>query len=129
MSVFSGPVIDSYTTTLSCLIMRIQWGKFSTGCQQGGVTSDLRENGGRFLTPLVCVGCLLAGLKSACSGESGGLGLRSARAKATFHPVRRQPAQTSGVRKHLPFRTGVITHLKSHLGCQVAVDIYMPCMW
>jgi len=36
---------------------------------------------------------------------------RSARAKAASHPVGRQPAQTSGVRKRVPFATGVITPL------------------
>jgi len=35
--------------------------------------------------------------------------------KAAFHPVSRQPAQTMGVRKHLPFSTGVTSPLKSHL--------------
>jgi len=74
----------------------------------GGVTSDVihRENGRRFLTPLLCAGCLFTGWKAACSGKSGGVRPRSARAKAAFHPVSRHPAQTSGVRKRLPFSTG-----------------------
>jgi len=59
-----------------------------------------------FLTTLVCVGCLLTGLETACSGKSGGVRRRSARAKAASHPVSRQPVQTSSVRKRLPLSTG-----------------------
>ena len=54
--------------------------------------------------PLVCAGCLLTGLEAACSGESGGVRLRSSLPEqAASNPVSRQPAQTSGVRKRLPF--------------------------
>jgi len=79
----------------------------------GVVTSDLihRENGRRFLTPLVRAGCLLTGLEAACSGKSGGVRHRSALAKASSYPVSRQPAQTSGVRKRLPFSTGKVSPL------------------
>ena len=79
----------------------------------GGVTSDPihRENGRRFLTPLVFADCLLSGLEAACSGKSGGVRLRSARAKAASNPVSRQPAQTSGVKKRLSFMMGVVTPL------------------
>jgi len=83
------------------------------GLYNGGVTSGLIriENGRRFLTPLVCAGRLLTGWKAACSGKSAGVRLRSAQARAAFHPVSRQPAQTSGVRKRLPFSTGVVPPL------------------
>jgi len=73
----------------------------SQGDYNGGVTSDLvhRENGRRFLMPLVCADCLLTGLEAACSGKSGGVRLRSARARARVgakqaasNPVSRQPA-------------------------------------
>ena len=79
----------------------------------GGVTSELthRENGRRFLTPLICAGCLLTGLEAASSGKSEGVRLRSARERAASHPVSRQPAQTSGVKKRLPFLIGVVTPL------------------
>ena len=62
----------------SARIIRARW------LCNGGVTSDLihRENGRRFLTPLVCAGCLLTGLEAACSGKSGGVRLRAAQAKA-----------------------------------------------
>jgi len=78
----------------------------------GVVTSDLihRENARRFLTSHVWAGCLLTVLEAACSGKSGGVRQRSARAKAASHPVSRQPAQTSGVRKRVPFSTGVVLH-------------------
>jgi len=65
----------------------------------------------RFLTLLVFAGCLLTGLEAACSGKSGGVRHRSAQVKAASHPVSRQPAQASGVRKRLPFSTGVVTPL------------------
>jgi len=89
---------------------RIRCVLFHQGDYNGGVTSDLihRENGKRFLTPLVCAGCLLIGLEAAYSGKSGGVRLRSARAKAF---VSRQPSQTSGVRKRLPLFMGVVTAL------------------
>jgi len=79
----------------------------------GVLTSGLihRENGRRFLTPLVCAGCLRTGLEAACSGKSGGVRLRSAREKAASHPVSRQPAQTSCVKIRLPFLMGVVTRL------------------
>jgi len=79
----------------------------------GVLTSGLihRENGRRFLTPLVFAGCLLTGLETACSGKSGGFRLRSAREKAASHPVSRQSTQTSGVKKRLPFLMGVVTPL------------------
>ena len=84
-----------------------------------GVTTPIK-NRKRFLTPLVSAGCLLIGLEAACSGSSGEVRLRSARAKAfaraersrtppdppeqaASNPVIRQPALTSGVRKRLPF--------------------------
>jgi len=47
---------------------------------------------------------------SYCAGKYGGVRHRSARAKAAFHSVSRQPAQTVGVRKRLPFSTGMITY-------------------
>jgi len=83
----------------------------------GGVTSGVthRENGRRFMTPLVCAGSLLTGWKAACSGKSGEVRLRSALAKAASHPVSEQPAQISGVRKRLPFSMGVVPSLYSHL--------------
>jgi len=69
------------------------------------------ENGRRFLTPLVYAGCLLTGLEAACSGKSGGVRPRSARAKAASNPVSMKPAQTSGVKKRLPFSMAVLTPL------------------
>jgi len=56
--------------------------------------------------------------KAACSGKSGGVRLRLTRAKAAYHPVSRQSAQTSGVRKRLPFSTGVVPPLYSHFAPQ-----------
>jgi len=83
----------------------------------GVVTSGLihRENGRRFLTPINCASCLLTGWKAACSGKSGRVRLRPARAKAAFHPLSRQPAQTSGVWKRLPFSMGVFPASQSRL--------------
>jgi len=80
-------------------------------CGWLGNTRCGRENGRRFLTPLVFAGCLLTGLETACSGKSGGFQLRSAREKAASHPVSRQSTQTSGVKKRLPFLMGVVTPL------------------
>jgi len=37
--------------------------------------------------------------------------------QAASNSVSRQPAQTSGVRKRLPFLMGVVTPLSSHLAC------------
>ena len=54
----------------------------------------LSGNGRRFLTPLACAGRLLTGWKAVCLGKSGGVRLRPVRAKAAFHPVSTQPAQT-----------------------------------
>jgi len=83
------------------------------GDYNGVVTSDLihRQNGRRFLTPLVCAGCLLTGSEAASLGKSGGVRLRSARVKAASNPVSRQPALTSGVKKCLPFFMRVVTPL------------------
>ena len=39
--------------------------------------------------------------------------------RASFHPVSRRPALTTGVRKRLPLSTGVIPRLESHLESQV----------
>jgi len=77
------------------------------------------ENGRRFLTPLVCEGCLLTAWKAAFA--------RTERSRAppdllpvAFYPVSRRPAQTSGVRKRLPFslriRPEVTPPLERHLG-------------
>jgi len=84
-------------------------GSFARWLSNGGVTSGpiQRENEKCFLRPFVFAGRLLTGWKAACSGESGRVRLRLARAKATFHPVSRQTAQKSGVRKRRPFSTGV----------------------
>jgi len=110
----------SYIRVLStleiCFLEVKMWSLFSLlsvtqgGSSYNGVTSGLihRENGRRFLTPLVCADRLLTGWKAACSGKSGVVRHRPARAKAAFHPVSRQLAQTSGVRKRLPFSTRVI---------------------
>ena len=78
-----------------------------------GVTLSLihRKNGRRFLSSLVCASHLFTGWKAVCSGKSGGGRIRSARAKAAFYPVSRQPGQTSGVRKRLPFPKGVTLSL------------------
>ena len=57
------------------------------------------ENGGRFLTPLVCAGCLLTGWTAAERRRTP----PDLPERAVFHPVSRRPAQTSSVRKRLPF--------------------------
>jgi len=81
----------------------------------GGVTSGLTRIERETFSDATCL-CGLLTYKMKGSGKSGGVRHRSARAKAVFHPVSRQTAQTSGRRKRLPFSTRVITPLLSHLG-------------
>jgi len=61
------------------------------------------ENGRRFLTLLVCAGCLRIARKAAFALARRKRTLPDLPEQAAFHPVRRQSAQTSGVRKCLPF--------------------------
>ena len=58
----------------------------------------------RFLTPLACsTGCRLTGWKAAFSRAERSRTPPDLPEQAAFHPVSRQLAQTSGVRKRLPF--------------------------
>ena len=73
------------------------------GKSSHGVTTPIK-NGRRFLTPLVCAGCLHTGWEAAFSRAERSrtppdLGLP---VQAASNPVSRRPAQTSGVRKRLP---------------------------
>ena len=61
------------------------------------------ENGRRSLTTLVWAGCLLKGWKAAFAQAERCRIHPGLPEHAAFHPASGQPAQTSGVRKRLPF--------------------------
>jgi len=69
------------------------------------------ENGKRFLTLLVCACCLLTGWTAAFARAERIRTHPDLPEQAAFHPVRRRPAQISGVRKRLSFSTEVIPQL------------------
>jgi len=84
-----------------------------------GVTTPV-ENGRRFLTPL-WAGCLLTGWEAAFSRAERCRTPLDLLELSASHPVSRQSAQTSGVRKRLPFSlcirpaVAVTSALFSHL--------------
>jgi len=67
-----------------------------------GVTTPIK-NGRRFLTPLICVDCLLTGWEAVFSRAERSRNPPDLPEQAVSNLVSRQPAKTSGVRKRLPF--------------------------
>ena len=61
------------------------------------------ENGGRFRALLVCAGSLLTGWEAAFDRAEHSRTLPDLPEQTAFHPVSRQPAQTTCVGKRLPF--------------------------
>jgi len=61
------------------------------------------DNGRRFLTPLVCAGCLLTGWMAAFTRAERSRTPPDLPEQTAFHSVSRRPAQTSGVRALLRY--------------------------
>jgi len=80
---------------------RISWARWARWLHNG-VTTPIK-NVRRFLTPLVCAGCLLTGWEAAFSRAERGRTPPDLHEQAASNPASRQSAQTSGVRKRLPF--------------------------
>ena len=84
-----------------CLVPWSAIAPLNQGDYNGRIT--LVENGERFLTPNACAGCLLTGWKAAVGRAERIRASADLPDQAALHPVIRRPAQTSGVRKRLPF--------------------------